>query len=99
MGEDAGATPDAIAREHLIAPGRRDECLRELRARGYIAERPGGESPIPLTTEGCAAYDRLADARRQRLQELSAEWPEPQRKHIALILQRLARDLVPERGA
>ena len=98
MGEDAGTTPAAIAREHQIAPERRDEGVRELEACGYIIETPGARRAVALTPKGCAAYDRLADARRDRLRELAADWPEPQRQHIAIILQRLARDLVPERA-
>jgi DNA-binding MarR family transcriptional regulator len=97
MGEDSGASPEAIAREHQIEPARRDEGLRELEARGYIIGKPS-TSAAALTPEGCVAYDRLADARRERLRELAAEWPEAQRQHVTIVLQRLARDLVPSRA-
>jgi EmrB/QacA subfamily drug resistance transporter len=96
MGEDPETSAHTIAREHQIEPVRRDEGLKELAARGYIAESAGGNPS--LTDEGCAAYDLLAEARRQRLHELAAEWPEPQRQQIAIILHRLARDLVPNRA-
>jgi hypothetical protein len=41
----------------------------------------------------------LASARRERLQALYADWPEEQRQQLAVLLQRLARELVPPRAA
>jgi EmrB/QacA subfamily drug resistance transporter len=98
LGEDSTLTPDAVAREHHISPARADEGVAELTARGYLT-RTSPASPVTLTAEGCAAYDRLAAARRDRLRALSEDWPEAQRQRVVAILQRLARDLVPPRAA
>ena len=99
LGEDAHMTPQDIAREQHIPPARMDEGLAELRARGFVTAPPSAPVSIALTTAGCAAYDRLAAARRERLGQLFSEWPEPQRQQLAVVLQRLARELVPPRGA
>jgi DNA-binding MarR family transcriptional regulator len=48
-----------------------------------------------LTEDGCEIYTRLAAARRERLIGLHADWPPEQRRQVADVLQRLARDLVP----
>jgi len=48
-----------------------------------------------VTDEGCEIYGRLATARRERLIELHADWPPEQRRQVADVLQRLARELVP----
>jgi DNA-binding MarR family transcriptional regulator len=98
LGEDSTLTPDAIAREHHIPAARVEEGLAELTARGYAATTAGPRL-VALTADGCAAYDRLAAARRERLRALSQDWPEAQRQQVVAILQRLARDLVPSRPA
>jgi EmrB/QacA subfamily drug resistance transporter len=98
LGEDAGTTPQAIAREQHIPPARIADGLAELTARGFVVAPATAPQSVALTAEGCAAYDRLAGARRDRLRELFAEWPEPQRQQLAVVLQRLARELVPPRA-
>jgi hypothetical protein len=99
LGEDTNITPQLVAREQHIPAARMDAGLAELQARGFVSARSGASSPIVLTADGGAAYDRLAAARRERLGELFAEWPEPQRQQLAVVLQRLARELVPPRDA
>ena len=98
LGEDAGITLQAIAREQHIPQARMDEGLAELKTRGLLTATTSSPPSVALTAEGCAAYDRLAAARRERLHELFAEWPEPQRQQLAVILQRIARELVPPRA-
>jgi MFS family permease len=98
LGEDGRLTPEAIAHEHGIEPRRMEEGIAELRARGLIMTGPTA-STIAVTDAGCNAYDRLAAARRERLRELSIDWPESQRQQLASLLQRLARELVPPRAA
>ncbi len=97
LGEEATATPEAIAQDHQISQARLEEGLAELTARGYVDG--GTASPVQLTRAGCDVFDRLATVRRERLTELYAEWPESQRREVAVVLQRLARELVPPRPA
>ena len=99
LGEDPNATPERVAREHNIPAGRIEQGIAELRAHGYAIAESGTRSRLALTDEGCHAYDRLAHARRERLQELYADWPDAQRQQLAVLLQRLARELVPPRAA
>ena len=71
--------------------------LAELSARQLV--RPGAVArSFALTASGCDAYDRLASARRERLAQLAAQWPDAQRQQLAAVLRRLAVDLVPARG-
>jgi len=99
LGEDPSATPERVAHEHNIPADRIEQGIAELRARGYAIGGPETRSRLALTDEGCDAYDRLAKARRERLQQLYADWPEAQRQQLAVLLQRLARELVPPRAA
>jgi hypothetical protein len=86
LGEDPTATPDAIAREHGIPRARKDEGISELKACGYLVATNGMPSSFAITPAGCAAYDRLAQARRERLRELSAQSLENQRQLLPLRL-------------
>jgi EmrB/QacA subfamily drug resistance transporter len=97
LGEDATATPETVASEHRIPLARIDEGVAELRASGYADPIGGGRSRLALTPSGCTAFDRLAAARRERLRELYADWPESQRQNVAVLLQRLANELIPPR--
>jgi EmrB/QacA subfamily drug resistance transporter len=96
LGEDARLTPESIAREHGIEMTRMGAGVAELLDRGLIATA-AAPSSVVVTDAGCEAYDRLATARRERLRELSVDWPESQRQQLATLLQRLARELVPRR--
>ena len=99
LGEQPGTKPGAIAREHHIPEVRIEEALLELGELRYVEPLVTSSVPVKLTEAGCAAFDRLAAARRERLRELYAEWPESQRQQLAMTLQRLAKDLVPPRAA
>ena len=98
LGEDSRLTPESIAHEHGIEPTRMEQGVVQLLERGLIA-RAATPSSIRITDAGCDAYDRLATARRERLRELSIDWPESQRQQLTSLLQRLARELVPRRTA
>lgn len=66
--------------------------LEQIETRGYVTLNDGQRS---LTPEGCTIYNRLVAARRERLVALHKDWPPEQRRQLAEVLQRLARDLVP----
>ena len=51
-----------------------------------------------LTAGGLDIADRLAAARRARLAELFAEWSPDRHEELAALLDRIARELVPERA-
>jgi MFS family permease len=94
--EDPAIDLDELSRRHGFARDRLAAGVALLRERGYISEAGGGERPIrALTAAGRAAHERLADARRERLLQLQAEWPPEQRVQLADMLQRLSRELVP----
>jgi Mn-dependent DtxR family transcriptional regulator len=80
----------ALGRAHGVEPARMQEALAELRRRGLV------DGSGTLTPEGCEVFSRLAAARRQRLEELFAEWPPEKRQELAAILRRLAQELVPD---
>ncbi len=88
----------ALARRVGVPAERADAGLAELVARDLLQPRDG-RGPYALTAAGCEAYDRLAAARRERLAQLAAEWPEPQREQLAHVLRRFAGELVPARAA
>jgi EmrB/QacA subfamily drug resistance transporter len=95
LGENPDVGLDTIANEHGIAPERMQEGLAELRNRGFMAAPPSHE----ITAAGCDVFSRLSAARRERLAELSSQWPEEQRVQIATVLRNLARAMVPEAPA
>ena len=62
-----------------------------------VTSGPGVTNAV--TDEGCEVFNRLSTARRERLTELSAQWPPEQRAQIAKVLRGLARALVPDTPA
>ena len=95
LGEAADANLGALAAQHGIRPERVREGLDELRSRGFIIETP----MIEVTPPGCEVFSRLSVARRERLAELSAQWPRDQRIEVATVLRNLARAIVPDAPA
>ena len=95
---EPGADPRELGRRHGIPADRIEAGLTELRARKLIESTPA-PARHTLTAAGCDAYDRLAAVRRQRLVQLQQDWPPEQRRHVAVILQRFASELVPPRAA
>jgi EmrB/QacA subfamily drug resistance transporter len=85
-----------ISRRNGLSYERLHDGLTVLQTKGYIAERDDARG---LTREGCAIYNRLAAARRERLVALHRDWPPEQRRQLADVLQRLARELVPPDAA
>jgi DNA-binding MarR family transcriptional regulator len=70
-----------------------DAALAELQARGLVDGRDGTRA---LSPEGCAVFTRLVAARRERLAELFADWPQDKHEELAGVLRRLAREIVPD---
>ena len=95
LGENPQTSLEAIAAERGIMPERMQEGLSELRSRGMMAAAPS----LDITPAGCDAFARLSTARRERLAELSAQWPHEQRVEIASVLRSLARAMVPDAPA
>ena len=95
LGEAADANLGALAAQHGIRPERVREGLDELRSRGFIIETP----MIEVTPLGCEVFSRLSVTRRERLAELSAQWPRDQRIEVATVLRNLARAIVPDAPA
>jgi EmrB/QacA subfamily drug resistance transporter len=94
LGENPADDLEALAAEQGISRERVAEGLAELRSRGFLAP-----SALNVTDAGCEVFTRLSAARRERLAELSAEWPREQRAEMAAVLRSLARVLVPETPA
>jgi EmrB/QacA subfamily drug resistance transporter len=92
LGEDERVLLDERAAEEGISPERLQEGFSELRDHGYVTPGPD----LRLTDGGCRAFTMLSDARRQRLAELSAQWPPEQREQLARVLRSLASALVPD---
>jgi EmrB/QacA subfamily drug resistance transporter len=96
--DDPALDLEPVARRAGIPRERIDAALVSLRDRNYIVETSGtapGTVTRTLTAAGRDVYDKLAAARRARLQELGAEWPAEQREQLAHVLRRLANELVP----
>jgi EmrB/QacA subfamily drug resistance transporter len=92
LGEKPDIALETIAAEHGIPPDRMQQGLTELRSRGLMAAAPA----VGITPAGCEVFSRLSTARRERLAELSAQWPHEQRVEIATVLRGLARAMVPD---
>jgi hypothetical protein len=87
-----------LSRQNGVPLDRLEAGLAQLRDQQLIAERASerGEPLNVLTSAGHDVYDRLAAARRRRLTGLYADWPVEQRQQLADVLQRFARQLVPD---
>jgi hypothetical protein len=81
-----------VTRESLV-------LCSALPASPFFASTPHGDRvrSFTLTTAGCEIVDALLTARRNRLEELWSDWSEDTRAEVAIVLHRLAKDLVPGR--
>jgi EmrB/QacA subfamily drug resistance transporter len=96
LGESPSSDLATQAARDRIAPQRTAEGLAELEAAGLIA-RAG--NAVSMTATGREVFARLANARRERLRELSAQWPGEQREQLAAVLRTLANAIVPDAPA
>jgi EmrB/QacA subfamily drug resistance transporter len=96
--EDPATDIDELARRNGLRKDRLDAGIAQLTSRGYVSIVDTADGRLyKLTEPGCEIYDRLAKARREKLQALHADWPPEQRRQLADVLERLARELVPAR--
>jgi DNA-binding MarR family transcriptional regulator len=95
LGENEHADLHALAAQQGITRERVEEGLAELHAKRLVTATDRANRV--LTAEGCEVFGKLNKARRARLSELAAQWPQEQREEIALVLRSLANALVPER--
>ncbi len=100
LGRGTEMDMEALATKHHLEAPRLQDGLDELLSGGMIMERgiTDGCLAHELTAEGSEALALLATARRARLAELFADWPQERHEELAAALRRLARELVP-RGA
>lgn len=99
LGADPELNVDALARRRRIDPRRLAAAAAELRERGLVLERPGGNGRGPrreIADDGREALRRLADARRAHLAELIAEWEPEQREEIVTRLRRVIGEVMEE---
>ncbi|HEY0970784.1 MAG TPA: MFS transporter [Gemmatimonadales bacterium] len=95
LGEEPRAEPAALAEEMRIHPERLDGALAEMVERGILA--PGSSpSHARLTDHGCAAFERLADARRAQLAEVFGEWSPERHEELTRLLRQVLVEMVPE---
>jgi EmrB/QacA subfamily drug resistance transporter len=90
---------ERLRRAHAVRPERLHDALVELRLRELVVEECAPDGVVArrtLTAAGREVCGRLVDARRARLSELFGDWPPERREEMAVILTRLARELVPE---
>jgi len=96
LGEDPSRDLHTHAARDRITPERTAEGLAELETRGLVT-RSG--TSIELTPAGQETFARLSAARRERLRELSAQWPGEQREQLADVLRKLSSVIIPDSTA
>jgi EmrB/QacA subfamily drug resistance transporter len=96
VNRDPYADPAALAQKYDVSEERLREGLAELRKRGLVAEQPEPAAPLVLTPAGREVLELLVAARREQLAELFAEWGPEKHERVVKMLNRLARELVPE---
>src|SRR6185369_13687671 len=91
---EPGVSVHELGRNAKVDASKVESGATELLNTSLIERRSG--DVYALTEEGCEIYNRLAAARREHLAELWPEWSPKKREEVAMILRRLARELVPE---
>jgi DNA-binding MarR family transcriptional regulator len=96
---DRNADAESLGRRRGDEPEQIRAALGELRGRGLIVEVAGDRrAQWQLTPTGCETLAKLVAARRAHLAELFAEWGPARKEELAVVLRRLADELVPEVG-
>jgi EmrB/QacA subfamily drug resistance transporter len=100
LDRDPTADVSALGRTYHVPETRLRAGLAQLLDRGYLVEGKdgdaGGAVRREVTPPGCDALRKIVAARRARLAELRSEWPAEQRAEMAILLQHIAIELVPE---
>jgi DNA-binding MarR family transcriptional regulator len=95
--EENGAVRIAdLSRRYNVDRMLLERALADLLRRGFVVPRNAGADGHSITTEGCAVFNRLVQARREHLMEIVSEWSPDERQEIGALLRELARRLVPE---
>ncbi len=90
---DGAADLEALGRAHAVPPERVREALAELTGESLVRDAHGARE---LTPYGCEVLGRLIAARRERLAEVLADVAPERREHVASLIRKLARELVPD---
>ncbi len=90
---DADADLDTLAQDAVFSTEEIAEAATLLAARGYVEPLPVGTWDV--RPAGCAALERLAQARRAHLRELFAQWSPQQQAEVGELLRTLSAQLVP----
>ncbi|HET7321158.1 MAG TPA: hypothetical protein VFI96_01605, partial [Longimicrobiaceae bacterium] len=87
-----------LARSRRLDRDRLEAALTTLQEKGLVRQaNDGGKRPAHHPTHaGCDVLDRLAEARRERLEEVMGEWTPERREELSAVLHGLAHELVPE---
>ena len=95
---DPGANPEVLGRERGAGEDEVHAAMAALAQRGLIVEdrADGAGKRWCLTKAGCAVLTKLVAARREHLAELFADWEPSRREELAVLLRRLADELVPD---
>ncbi len=89
----------SLAAMQRIDPERLEKALAELIDRSLVVRIDAAQQQpytLELTTAGCDILRRLVEARRARLEEIYGDWTPETRRDLAMVLRRIAHDLVPE---
>jgi EmrB/QacA subfamily drug resistance transporter len=70
--------------------------INDLIERGLIKEKAGEKNQWKITEKGCDTLNLLVAARRENLEDFVKEWSSEQRTEVAGMLNRLAKQLVPD---
>ena len=69
----------------------------ELRSAGMVDPASGADTGRwTVTPAGCAALERIVAARRAHLAEVFGQWSPAEAQELAVLLQRVQRDLLPD---
>jgi hypothetical protein len=97
LDRNPAADVSALGRAYYVPETRLRAGLAQLLDRGFLVEVDGsGAVRREVTHSGCETLRKIVAARRERLAELRSEWPVEQRAEMAILLQHLAIELVPE---
>jgi DNA-binding MarR family transcriptional regulator len=92
-----GAMPrQKLASRLNIELSRMAGCERQLLECGFVRTMDGSLAPTP---RGCEIVERFVVARRDMLAQLLKDWSPEEHAELALMLDRLARDLVSHQEA
>ena len=95
---DPAANPETLGRARGAGTEEVRAAMVDLQRRALIVEdRANALAPRwCLTRAGCAVLTKLVAARRAHLAELFADWGPSRREELAVLLHRLADELVPD---